>query len=402
MRRAAALVVAALVAAGCSAGGGRAGGANGLAATTTIPAGPAGDAFYIPPTPLPDGKPGDVLRARPVDAPAGTKGWRILYLSTTVHGAPVAVSGLLFAPDPLRSGRSLPVLAVAHGTTGLGDRCAPSKLAEQEENSVEIMGLPRAVTSRYVVAATDYEGLGTPGVHPYVVGLSEGRNVLDSIRAAQRFPRAGASVASKSVVWGHSQGGGAALLAGELASAYAPDANLVGVAAGAPAAELKLLGTALRTSPFFGYVFMAAAGFHAAYPDLDLARIFTPAGIEAVQRAGEQCGSETVDAYRGADPDRYLKADPGTVEPFATLLEQNSPGVRRASVPVFLYHGEADEQIPVVASQLVLDRYCRNGTTAWRKTWPGASHGGVVPLALPDIERFLADRLAGKPAPSSC
>lgn len=397
----AAALAAVLVLAGCASDDGGRDQASGTV-TTTIPTGPAGDAFYTPPTPLPRGKPGDVLRARPVKAPAGTKGWRILYLSTTVQDAPVAVSGLLFAPDPLPAGQPLPVLAVAHGTTGLGDQCAPSRLAETEENSVEIAGLPSEVTSRYVVVVTDYEGLGTPGVHPYVVGLSEGRNVLDSIRAAQRFPGAGTTSASKSVTWGHSQGGGAALFTGELASTYAPDANLAGVAAGAPASELKLLGTALRTSPFFGYVFMAAAGFHAAYPDLDLSTVFTPAGIEAVQRAGEQCGSETVDAYRGKDPNLYLKVDPGTTEPFASLLEENSPGVRRATVPVFLYQGEADEQIPVVASKLVMDRYCKNGTTVSRKTWPGASHSGVVPLALPDIEQFLADRLAGTPAPSSC
>jgi len=364
---------------------------------------PSGDAFYLPPDPLPPGEPGDIIWAEPLEqVPEGTQGWRILYRSESVKGDPIAVSGMVFAPDPLPGGGPLPILAAAHGTTGLADRCAPSKLAETEENSVETTGLPAELLSSYVVTATDYEGLGTPGVHPYVVGLSEARSVLDSIRAAQRLPGIGTDATSKSQVWGHSQGGGAALVTAELAPTYAPDANLVGAVAGAPAAELKLLGSALRTSPYFGYVFMASAGFEAAYSEIDLSQVLTPAGLEAAAAAAEQCGGETVEAYQGKDPNLYLNADPATVEPYGSLLEENSPGVRATSVPIFMYHGEADEQIPVIASQLVLDRYCKNGTTALRKTYPGATHGSVVPLALPEIQQYLADRLAGAPAPSSC
>lgn len=411
MRRlTAALALVALVAAGCSSGDDDSTqAASATTTSTTTRKAPAGDAFYQPPSPLPPGKPGDVIWASSVTAPEGTKAWRILYRSTTVKGDATAVSALLFAPaDAPGTGASndpTPILAYAHGTTGLADRCAPSKTYVDNPKSGEASGITKDLLTRYVVVATDYEGLGTPGVHPYVVGLSEGRDVLDSIRAAQRFSAdndLGASTQSTSVVWGHSQGGGAALLTAELAPTYAPDAHLAGAVAGAPAGELKLLGTALRTSPFFGYVFMAAAGFHAAYPDLDESTIFTPEGIAAVEKAGDSCSSEIVSEYRGKDPNLYMKADPGTTEPFASILEENSPGVRATKVPIFMYQGEADEQIPVVASKLVLDRYCKNGTTAYRKTYPGATHTSVIPLALPEIESYIADRLAGRPAPTSC
>jgi pimeloyl-ACP methyl ester carboxylesterase len=401
----AALLLLAVIAAGCSSDDDTATSARvGREDTTatTMRDAPAGDAFYRPPEPLPAGKPGDVIWASRIAAPEGAKGWRILYRSTTVKGDPIAVSALLFAPDALPAGRAASILAYAHGTTGLADRCAPSKSYVADPSSGESAGVSKELAKEYVVVATDYEGLGTPGVHPYVVGLSEGRSVLDSIRAAQRFPGIGTANSSKSVVWGHSQGGGAALIAAELAPTYAPDANLAGAVAGAPASELKLLGTALRTSPFFGYIFMAAAGFHAAYPDIDLSAVLTPDGLAAVEKAGDSCSGDIIPAYRGKDAALYLKADPGTTEPFASLLEDNSPGVRATSVPIFMYHGEADEQIPVVASKLVLDRYCKNGTTAYRTTWPGATHTSVIPLALPAIESYLSDRLAGKPAPSSC
>ena len=70
--------------------------------------------------------------------------------------------------------------------------------------------------------------------------------MLDSVRAARDLPDAGAS--NRFAVWGHSQGGHAALYAGELAASYAPDLKLVGVAAAAPATYLVELFDADKTS----------------------------------------------------------------------------------------------------------------------------------------------------------
>ncbi len=98
----------------------------------------------------------------------------------------------------------------------------------------------------YIVVATDYPGLGTPGIHPYLIGISEGRAVLDSVRAARALPRSGAS--DRFVLWGHSQGGHAVLYAGEMAKAYAPELKLFGVAAAAPATYLAELFDADKSS----------------------------------------------------------------------------------------------------------------------------------------------------------
>jgi hypothetical protein len=174
------------------------------------------------------------------------------------------------------------------------------------------------------------------------------------------------------------------------------------VAAGAPAAELKFLASALTGSPFFGFVVMAAAGFKAGYPDLDLATVLTPEGIAAVERISGQCVSEIVGGLVGADPKRLVRADPGTTEPISGLLEVNSPGARASSVPAFIFHGEADNLIPVATSKRTLDRYCANGTTALRKTYAGKDHDSVVAAARADVTVYFADRLAGRPAASSC
>jgi pimeloyl-ACP methyl ester carboxylesterase len=233
------------------------------------------------------------------------------------------------------------------------------------------------------------------------MGISEAHSVLDSIRAAQRFEGAGTSAQSPSVVWGHSQGGGAALVTAEFATSYAPDASVVGVVAGSPAAELKLFEPVLKNGPSKGYIMMAAAGLKAAYPEIDISKLFTPAGLEGVQLASTSC-FEANEKYKTVAGDTLFTADPGATEPFATLLTENSPTFRKSDVPIFMYHGEADELIPVSLSKIVLDKYCKLGTTVSRKTYPGGTHTSVIPLAMADVQQYLSDRLAGKPAPNDC
>src|SRR5690606_37645715 len=100
-------------------------------------------------------------------------------------------------------------------------------------------GINEMLSRGFIIAATDYPGLGTVGPHPYLVGVSEGRAVIDSVRAARELREAHAG--DRFVVWGHSQGGQAALFTGELSASYAPELKLLGVAAAAPATDLTKL-----------------------------------------------------------------------------------------------------------------------------------------------------------------
>jgi pimeloyl-ACP methyl ester carboxylesterase len=358
---------------------------------------PTGDAFYVPPEPLPEGQPGDVIWSRQLPSPAGSRTWLVLYRSTSATGAPVAVSGTIVAPDGDDTDR--PIVTWAHGTTGLADGCAPSKqfVAGSAESALAALTVARGE----VFASTDYEGLGTPGVHPYLVGTSEAHGVLDIVRAAQQVVDAGVTSRSPVMLWGHSQGGHAAAMAADLSATYAPELDVRGAAVGAPAAELALLMDVAPTTPAFNIDILIAAGFHAAYPDLDLTAILTPLGIEEVGRVSATCGADFQPRPELSSSD-LIKPNPAQQPGWAERLRENSPGQQATTVPIFVYHGDADNVVPPIVSELLQQRYCRVGTTSVRVVYPGKNHTDVVTAALGDIQSFLDDRLAGTTPASDC
>jgi fermentation-respiration switch protein FrsA (DUF1100 family) len=136
--------------------------------------------------------------------PREARVWRILYTTTLDDNAPAIASGLVIVSKDLPPGPR-PVIAWAHGTTGVATRCAPSLLPSRGNEDV-IPGLHRVIADGWILVASDYAGLGTQGPHPYLIGQGEARSVLDSVRAARQLPQL--SLRRETVVWGHSQGGG--------------------------------------------------------------------------------------------------------------------------------------------------------------------------------------------------
>ena len=366
--------------------------------TTTAP-GPS-DGFYVPSQPLATTRPGALLRSEPVDAGPGTRGWRILYVSQRATGEPVAVSGLVVVGAGAAPAEGRPVLSWAHGTTGLGDSCAVSRQFT-DGRSAERLLAPLVVGAGYAFVATDYEGLGPPGEHPYVMGRAEGRNVLDAVRAASALTGTGVTASSKVLVWGHSQGGGAAAWAAELQPTYAPELNLVGAAIGAPAAELRTLGEGLRTGRYSYFGLMTVAGIAAAYPDADPAKILTAKGSDLLGTIRSQCTDDISRTLRGLTTDDLLRVDPSRTAPWSEHLDANTAGQAAPRAPLFVYHGSSDDLIPPAISAALAAKYCAMGATVERKVFPG-DHTSVIALASGDLLRWFADRVRGVPANSTC
>ena len=372
--------------------------AGGGGAPSTLPA-PAGDAFYVPPSPIPGTDDGDLIWAAELTkVPDGTVGWQVLYRSENLQGEPIAVSGVIIAPADAAPGS--PALTWAHGTTGLGDTCAPSK-SFVGGSSFETLLAQQAVAQGWTYMETDYEGLGTPGVHPYLVGLSEARGVLDIVRTARQMSATGVTADSPVLILGHSQGGGAALFAAEQAAAYAPELDVVGTAAGAPAGDLDTIAPAIwnaTTTTAFGAEMIA--GFEAGYPDLPKDAVANAQGQEVIDSAGEQCYAQT--AGQPIDAAELGAVDPTKNAAWAEALHDNTAGFVKPSAPVLIFHGEADTTVPRALTDITLGKYCAIGATVEVKSYPGADHVSVITAALGDITTFYKDRLAGTPATSSC
>ena len=369
-----------------------------VSSESSLPAQPAGD-LYQPPSPLPPGAPGQLIWARPVDtitfSPPQTV-WLMLYHSRDERGNDVAVSGFAIVPTAPAPATGRAVYAWAHGTTGLGDQCAPSR--SLRDNIPPYAG--ELVGGNALVVATDYEGLGTPGTHTYLAGRPEGQAVLDSIRAASSLPTAGPL--GDIVLAGQSQGGGAALFAAELAPAYAPELHVRGVLAVAPAAELSQITTAVQTSPFKGLLLMAAAGLHADDTSFDPSTFLTPTANADLPQVANECVDATIARYANTPTSDIIMADPAQVAAVATVLDRNSPGHIDPGIPILLVQGEADEQIPVAVSAVLAAKYCALHAVVERRTYPGATHDGVLDDAHDDVVAWLNDRYLANPAPSTC
>jgi hypothetical protein len=336
--------------------------------------------------------PGTLIEATPTEAPVGARAWRITYHSTDATGADITVTGLVVAPDDLDVDR--PVVSWGHSTTGTADRCAPSL-----GPAGDVPVVADAVAQGWVVAATDFEGLGSEGAHPYLVGASAGHTMLDVVRAAGQLDASGVTEGSPVALWGFSQGGHAALFAAEQAGTYAPDLDVRGVVAVAAVADTRQFwDRAVARPDQVGVAITMAAGLAAADPALDLADVLTPEAVDRLDLLEEVCIGEVVDAFTGPVDDTVR----GSVDDhpdWVAALAANTAGQRPLGVPALVMQGDDDDIVfPEIASAL-FHRLCFEGQGGEYGPVPGAGHGDIAPEAA---TTWLTARFDGSPAPSGC
>lgn len=377
------------------------------------PVAASGESFYTPPATLP-GSNGEVVRSEPavfhldplkaLRAPAAVH--RIMYRSSDRLGTPIAVTGTVLVPHNAWSGDGpRPLVAYAVGTQGLGDQCAPSRqlAAGTEYEGLFIKGL---LARGYAVVVTDYQGLGTPGVHTYISREVTGRAVLDGIRAAQALPAAGLADDGPVAITGYSQGGGAAAAAAELAPSYAPELDVEGVVAGAIPGDLDAVAHNLDGSLYFAFLGYAVAGLAESY-DIDTDAYLNDRGEQALAALEKQCTVESVAAFpfvRSSsltEDGRPITALLGE-EPFRTAVGEQLIGVRRPAAPMLVTHSLLDDVIPYAVGRGVAERWCDRGATVRLATNVAPTHVGGALHSYPESFAFLEARFAGWRPLSSC
>ena len=400
---------------------------------------PDRSAFYTPPADLP-AENGALIRTEPMTVtpslpdlanggalPADAR--RIMYRSTGAGGGPVAVTGTYLQPKaPWHGPGPRPLAVVTPGTQGQGDQCAPSRSMEV---GLGIHTAPPSMAAGYAlldaysmlaegfaVVVTDYEGLGTPGHHPYVNRDSQGRSALDAARAAVRLDGTDLARDSKTVVSGYSQGGGAAAAAGEMQPTYAPDVNLAGIAAGAPPSDM--LGTLERVDGglLTGAVGYAINGILQVHPELRPAfdRQLNDEGKRMLDVVSGQCVAETAVAYGLRRTTEFTKdgrslADAARSEPeIVRVLEGYNLGTVAPTVPALVLIGRNDDVVPHHTVENLVRNWCGQGTPVQMKTVeiPPLAPGLLLDHAAPMLAerstnaRFLMDRVHGVPPVNSC
>ena len=368
----------------------------------------ASDDFYTPPDMLP-GKPGDIVRSRAVDAPLFPEAnvWQIMYQSSDVKMRAVAVTGALLVPK-LPSDGVRPLVVVVPGTRGLGDQCAPSKQmnpltysnAVDYENAI----YSRLLANGVAVVITDYQGQGTPGLPPYLVGKPNGYAGLDALRAATRLASAGLSSAAPMGVMGYSQGGQSSGWAGELQPSYAPELDLRGIVAGGTPSDMNDAVNHFNGNPTgcAGCAMAAISGVNTAYPELDLDAYLTPAGRETMERVRNACYGELAATFGTTRIGDVTSPDVLTVPAYRGRIGKSLLGTRRPGAPAYVLHSSSDLIVPYHMGVQLFYSWCSLGAAVVFEELIGADHVTASQAMALTATTWMLDRLKGVPAPNGC
>lgn len=348
---------------------------------------------------------GTLITAQPVaDAPANMRAWRIEYWTSGDRNQPIRVTGMVIAPRDRSSGGPRRVIAWTHGLIGIASRCAPSL---GSTNFTMIPALDEVIRRGYTLVAPDYPGLGSDMVHPVLVGTSEGKSTLDAVRAARGIPDADAG--TRFAVWGESQGGHAALWTGQLWRGYAPDLQLLGIAAVVPPTDLHrnfnegsdlrvraLLSayTATSWSRYYGAP-MSTFGSRSVQNVMTKLADNNCVNFDAKPKLGTIIGIVIVQrAIRNLDL--------GSKQPWGRLMRENSPSPAAIPVPALIATGTGDV---IVAPAVVHDfarRACAQGKTVRYFSIKGGEHATVARTEAQTILGWIDGRFAGQRAPNNC
>jgi pimeloyl-ACP methyl ester carboxylesterase len=374
---------------------------NSVHVEAKVAKGPKGLAFYKPPKDLPK-QHGTLIWARKAGGLVPLANARytklVLYSSRTPQGAKDAISGSVSVPKGKPPKGGWPVITWAHGTTGVADVCAPSR---DFRGSTAITGetyingdLGAWLQAGYAVLRTDYQGLGTPGKHPYLIGKSEGRSVLDIVAAARQLdPRIG----KRYLIAGHSQGGHAALFAAGEAKSRLPKLRLRGTVAFAPASHIldqaSLLSLLTSPSGLTALAVLILDGASTQSKQINVNQLLSDRALAFYPLLQSQCLSRlgAPDEFGGMAPSQLERsgADLSALNP---VLAAMNPLVRTAA-PILIAQGTADTTVFPNFTDQLKDELLAAGDQVIYNKYPGINHVGIVTAAEPDALSFFQQLL---------
>ncbi|GAA4807017.1 prolyl oligopeptidase family serine peptidase [Tomitella cavernea] len=337
--------------------------------------------------------------------PGAARAWKLEYRTSTSGDGPAASTGTVYVPEGQAPEGGWPVVSWAHGTTGLGDSCAPSDTGWSQR---DLDYLAHWMGQGYAVVATDYAGLGTPGGMPYLDGKVEAHNVVDMVKAGRNV--AGADLSREWVVIGQSQGGGAAITTARYADEYGgPDLDYRGaVGTGVPAYIENIVAIAGPGMPpialpkgMTAYGLYILAGLDTAHPELGIPSVLTEQGRALLGQAKVQCLGDFEETAVGTVLGSLFTAPLSSLPDFhRVLFDYMKMPEDGFGQPFFIGQGLKDTDIIMPSTLIYAETLRRNGQPLTFRTYP-TDHSGTMAASLPDSTPFVRALFDGNPpAPS--
>ena len=358
---------------------------------TPPPFGGTVDEFFAVHDPLLPGEPGELIRVQTLGTGGGSTSLRIMYHSRDSRGRDRAVTGTLTFPDGPAPPGGWPVVSTANGTVGMASRCALSR----SRTSATTWGLAA------VGVATDYIGLGPVGeLHPYLSRLSEGHSVIDAVRAARNVTETGAG--ARWLAIGGSQGGHGAISAHELSATYAPELELVGTVACAPAAMLDRTYGPLDEVVAQVVGGMMLYGAATEHPEIDPNDYVGPEVAAASSVIQTGCLGDIIPVFASIPTSVFYVRSPVSTEPARSILLANDVGHVASDAPMLLVQGTADQTVPPARTRDLFARLCTTRQVTDYRELEGADHNNIGVQSAPEVAAWIADRFGGVAGADSC
>lgn len=359
--------------------------------------------FYNPPSDLSSYKPGSLIKTEQINisVPGGGTAYRIMYVSQLPNGQIAASSGLVFIPSAKAPSEGRKIIAWAHGTLGFGNECTPSR----SQNPLEDTNywLESMMQKGWVVVATDYVGIGTPGTPYYLIGQSESNDVLNSIRAIQNLDIANAG--DEFIVWGHSQGGHSALFTSIYSKSYAPELKLVAVAAAAPATELSSLFSELYNNAVAWAIGPdTSVSWPQVYKNIPLKPILTKAGYKNYNKLAYGCVIKEIGELelKSVFKDKFFQSDPMANEIWYQTAQEQTPPISEINVPIYIAQGLVDTVVLPDTTALLVKKACALNKVITTNWFGDTNHTKIAEVAGPEVVDWVQDRFNNIPATNNC
>jgi hypothetical protein len=352
----------------------------------------------LPPTklydsvPVPPGKPGQLIRSEQFDdydLQADMNATRILYHSRSAQGKDTAVTGVVLVPDkPVPSG-GWPLIAWAHGFTGVARQCSPSLKRNLEYGPVLSMWLNLG----YAIVASDYAGLGTNP--PYSPGdlLSHANDLIASIKAARSVvPQIG----SRWVAMGQAEGAGVVIALAEEESEL-HDVGFLGALAVSTYADFNQAPDHILQASSGESALLLVYDVASSHPGFPMSDILQPQAAALYKSLQDSCSNPAA----GLPAEDILKSNWAGNPQVREFLAGNQLGQKPAAAPLLVVSGAPPSGTTASRPPLIA-RMCKLGDHVEFDQYQKESVSGAYGDSVRSQMAWVRDRFEGRPAQSNC